>query len=195
MWEQGFLTHWGATNLPVPSLTIQEYAAAAPQMPSADVEQVEAAQGPRQPWEVGRADATRAWSSQALRVPGGGTCLHGSEGPEESCLRGHHVFGVALLPPRTPLSHPCIGAPMSGARGSPEATGAQRLSGGRPWGRNPRQVALGTDATRSLQLPDLPLGIPSCGHLTVTVGCRRSSPEGQDVLGKSCTHRLAVSTP
>lgn len=75
MWEQGFLTLWGTSHLPYNFQHNPGRYSAAPQTPSASVERVEVSQGPRQPWEVGGAEITWAWSSQVLRVPRGGTLL------------------------------------------------------------------------------------------------------------------------
>lgn len=104
--------------------------------------------------------------------------------------RGLHVLGVTLLPPRTPLSHSCVGPNHPWCQGKPRghrSTEAAALRKGDPGAGIPGRRPWGIDATGSLQRPDLPLGAPSCGQLTVTVGCWSSSPEGQDVLEKSCT--------
>lgn len=100
-----------------------------------------------------------------------GLVISGSEGPQKRHLppqvrrprtelppRGLHVLGVTLLPPQDTLTASGVGeAPRPQEH---RDCGSQE---GRPWG--------GNASKESTNLPDLPLGATSCGHLTVTVSC------------------------
>lgn len=123
-----------------------------------------------------------------------------SEGPGDPCPLGGSIFlgGDPSTSPGHPCAAPAsatttqsvsfsfsprglvlsLQIPGSGAKGSTgehrnTAAALRKGDPGNPamlWGRNPRQVALGTDVSKEFtNLPGLFLGAPGSGHSTATV--------------------------